>query len=201
MGNASPVAQRNPGRIRNAPSPVNFPADPLPAFHRRRLDGLYRFKHRVQIARARWSLINRAAIVLGVAFCVAIALVVSAHSANARGFNWFFAHIPPTGKCAGREVAVSFYWHGRKTASGERFDANGNTVAHRSLPFGTLVSFTNPLDGRTANARVNDRGPFGCGRMSCAARERAGLKTLHYDLAHGLARRLGLTQSGWVCVS
>jgi rare lipoprotein A len=58
---------------------------------------------------------------------------------------------------------VSYYgrkFSGRKTASGEVFDANAMTMAHRTLPFGTLVRVTNLRNKRSALLRVNDRGPF-----------------------------------------
>lgn len=54
----------------------------------------------------------------------------------------------------GRELA------GRRTASGEVFNPNGLTAAHRSLPFGTRLKITNPANGRSVIVRVNDRGPF-----------------------------------------
>ena len=53
-------------------------------------------------------------------------------------------------------------FHGRKTASGERFNQNAFTAAHRTLPFGTLVRVTHK--GRSVTVRINDRGPFIRGR-------------------------------------
>jgi peptidoglycan lytic transglycosylase len=41
-------------------------------------------------------------------------------------------YVRPTGACAGEEVLASYYWTGRRTASGEVFDANGNTAAART---------------------------------------------------------------------
>lgn len=58
---------------------------------------------------------------------------------------------------------VSWYggaFHGRPTASGERFDSRALTMAHRTLPFGTKVRVTNLRNGRSVVVRVNDRGPF-----------------------------------------
>lgn len=58
---------------------------------------------------------------------------------------------------------VSWYggsFHGRPTASGERFDSRALTMAHRTLPFGTKVRVTNLRNGRSVIVRVNDRGPF-----------------------------------------
>ena len=73
---------------------------------------------------------------------------------------------------------------GRRTASGERFNRNAMTLAHRGLPFGTRVRITNLKNGRVAVARVNDRGPFVRGRIA--------------DLSQGLARNLGIGGVGRV---
>lgn len=51
-------------------------------------------------------------------------------------------------------------YHGRKTASGERFDSTALTAAHRTLPFGTKVRVKNLDNGRTVDVHINDRGPF-----------------------------------------
>jgi rare lipoprotein A len=75
-------------------------------------------------------------------------------------------------------------FHGRRTASGERFNRNAMTLASRHLPFGTRVRVVNPHTGRSAVARVNDRGPFRGGYTA--------------DLSQGLARRIGLSSSGAV---
>ena len=56
-------------------------------------------------------------------------------------------------------------FHGRKTASGERFDMNAMTAAHRTLPFGAWVRVTNLDNGRQVVLRVNDRGPFSKNRI------------------------------------
>jgi rare lipoprotein A len=60
-------------------------------------------------------------------------------------------------------MTASWYgpdFHGKKTASGERFNENAMTAAHRTLPFGTHLKLTNPKNGRTACVTINDRGPF-----------------------------------------
>jgi len=65
--------------------------------------------------------------------------------------------------------------HNKLTASGERFDQNGLTAAHRTLPFGTRVRVTNTRNGQSVVVRINDRGPFVRGRiidLSKAAFER-----------------------------
>jgi peptidoglycan lytic transglycosylase len=49
---------------------------------------------------------------------------------------------------------------GKGTASGEQLSEDALTAAHRTLPFGTVVSVTNKKSGRSAHVRINDRGPF-----------------------------------------
>ena len=61
------------------------------------------------------------------------------------------------------EGQASYYGarhHGNKTASGERFDQNALTAAHRSLPFGSRVQVTNLRNDKRVGVRINDRGPF-----------------------------------------
>jgi len=55
-------------------------------------------------------------------------------------------------------------YHGRTTANGETYNAYGNSVAHRWLPFGTRLKVTNQSNGRSVIVRVNDRGPYVGGR-------------------------------------
>lgn len=73
-------------------------------------------------------------------------------------------------------------FHGNTSASGEIFDQNALTAAHRTLPFGTRVQVTNMDNGRSVVVRINDRGPFSGGRI--------------IDLSAAAARVLGLVQSG-----
>ena len=86
----------------------------------------------------------------------------------------------PASTSLGSGVA-SYYgrrFHGRRTASGERFDMNAYTAAHRTLPFGSMVQVTNPRTGKTVVVRINDRGPFSHGRtidLSRAAAEELGI--------------------------
>ena len=73
---------------------------------------------------------------------------------------------------------ASFYTEGTQTASGERFDTNELTAAHRTLPFGTRLRVTNVATGRSVTVRVNDRGPFVPGRdvdVSYSAAETLGM--------------------------
>jgi len=63
---------------------------------------------------------------------------------------------------------ASFYAnkHQKKsTASGELYDQNLKTAAHRKLPFGTMIKITNTTNGKSVVARVNDRGPHVKGRI------------------------------------
>ena len=72
---------------------------------------------------------------------------------------------------------VSWYgpgFHGRRTASGEIFDSNDLTMAHRSLPLGSRVRVTNLDNGRSVVLRVNDRGPYVSGRIADLSRAAAG---------------------------
>lgn len=55
-------------------------------------------------------------------------------------------------------------FHGRKTASGERFDGHGLSTAHPHLPFGSMLLVYNPDTGKSVSVRVNDRGPYVHGR-------------------------------------
>ncbi len=73
-------------------------------------------------------------------------------------------------------------FHGRKTASGETYDMNGMTCAHRTLPFGTVLLVTNTDNGRSATVRVTDRGPYVSGRI--------------IDLSRGAASSLGMLETG-----
>ena len=72
--------------------------------------------------------------------------------------------------------------HGRLTANGERFDSQGFTAAHRTLPFGTRLCVRSQLTGKAVQVRINDRGPFVVGR--------------EIDLSQGAARALGMTGLG-----
>ena len=56
-------------------------------------------------------------------------------------------------------------FNGKKTASGEKFDMNKLTAAHKKLPFGTKVRVTNLNNNKRVIVRINDRGPFKKGRV------------------------------------
>lgn len=85
---------------------------------------------------------------------------------------------------------ASFYskkFNGRKTAYGERVNAESLAGAHRSLPLNTLVEVTNLANHRSVIVRINDRGPFAKGRV--------------IDLTHAAARALGMVSRGVASVS
>lgn len=74
------------------------------------------------------------------------------------------------------EGKASWYgpnFHGRLTASGERYDMYALTAAHPTLPFNTLVWVENPDNGRSALVRINDRGPYSADRIIDLSREAA----------------------------
>jgi len=77
---------------------------------------------------------------------------------------------------------ASYYWQGKKTANGERFNAQEMTAAHRTLPFGTRVRVTRLDTGRSVTVRINDRGPFIQGR--------------NVDLSRAAAQQLGMLDRG-----
>jgi rare lipoprotein A len=77
---------------------------------------------------------------------------------------------------------ASFYKTGTLTASGERFNTNDLTAAHRTLPFGTRLRVTNIGTGQSVTVRVNDRGPFIPGRI--------------VDVSYSAASTLGMVDGG-----
>jgi rare lipoprotein A len=97
---------------------------------------------------------------------------------------------------SGRSVATappetglaSYYhdrFHGRTTASGDVYDRDALTAAHRSLPFGTRVLVRNLDNGKSIQLTINDRGPFVKGRILDVSRRAA--RTLAF-VEKGLAR-------------
>ena len=73
-------------------------------------------------------------------------------------------------------------FHGRPTASGEIYDMNGLSAAHKTLPLGTRVRVTNLDNGRRIDVPINDRGPF------------VGRRII--DMSYGAARQLDMVQEG-----
>ena len=84
---------------------------------------------------------------------------------------------------------ASYYggkFHGRRTASGERYDMHDLTAAHPVLKFGSRVEVTNLRNGRKVRVRINDRGPFKRGRI--------------IDLSYAAAKKIGMLKRGLVKV-
>lgn len=80
---------------------------------------------------------------------------------------------------------ASWYGHqfnGRKTATGERFDMNAMTAAHRSLPLSCFIRVTNKDNGKSVIVKVNDRGPYSGNRI--------------LDLSYAAAEKLGMVKKG-----
>lgn len=117
-------------------------------------------------------------------------LTTAGTAAQAKGWHSVHRYVKKTGNCQGQEILASYYHTGKRTATGERFDANGNTAAARTWALGTSLTVTNPHNGRTLNVRINDTGPWGI----------AYAKGARLDLARGAARRLGMTGTQYVCV-
>lgn len=83
-------------------------------------------------------------------------------------------------------------FHGRRTASGQRYNMHAFTAAHRTLPFGTQVAVTNLANGRTVRLVINDRGPFVRGRLIDVSRRAAHeLGFLHRGTARVRVRTVG----------
>jgi rare lipoprotein A len=91
-------------------------------------------------------------------------------------------HLPPGGVERGVASWYGEPFHGRTTASGEVYDMNLLTAAHRTLPFHTRLEVVNLDNGRHLVVRVNDRGPFVRGRI--------------LDLSYAAARELGVVGPG-----
>jgi rare lipoprotein A len=90
----------------------------------------------------------------------------------------------PGRKYENSEGKMSYYHEPQKTASGERFDPDESTGAHRALPLGSVIRVTNLANGRSATLIIKDRGPF--------------VKGVVLDVSHGIARRLRMLKVGVV---
>ena len=77
-------------------------------------------------------------------------------------------------------------FHGRRTANGEKYNMNGITAAHKTLPFNSVVRVTNLRNGKRVDVRINDRGPFIKGRI--------------IDLSRGAAKKIDMINDGVVPV-
>jgi rare lipoprotein A len=117
----------------------------------------------------------------------ALALLVTVAGSTAQGTEASHAksdHAPKTHKWMqiGKASWYGRRFQGHRTASGEAFDLNMLTCAHRTLPIGTLLRVTNLGNRRSIMVRVNDRGPVPTG--------------LIVDLSYAAARSLGFNHSG-----
>jgi rare lipoprotein A (peptidoglycan hydrolase) len=115
-------------------------------------------------------------VVRGLALALAILAGGAAPALADTGHGW-----PTAFHVEGGEA--SYYgpgFHGRRTASGARFDSRRLTAAHPSLPLGTKVVVTNVENGRQIEVEINDRGPYAKGRV--------------IDLSEAAARRIGITR-------
>ncbi|MGH9352387.1 MAG: septal ring lytic transglycosylase RlpA family protein [Terriglobia bacterium] len=113
------------------------------------------------------------------------AFVAMAPSSQA-GQPAYFPYCTPTIVNARPHVGIAS-WYGKEcqgnpTASGESYNMNGLTAAHRKLPLGTEIRVTNLKNHRSLNLRVNDRGPFVPGRL--------------LDVSRAAARLLGFSGEG-----
>ncbi|MCZ4224874.1 septal ring lytic transglycosylase RlpA family protein [Pedobacter rhodius] len=85
-----------------------------------------------------------------------------------------------------KKTVLATYYHrkfeGRRTTSGAKYRAKKLTAAHRTLPIGTMVTVTNPDNGKSVIVKVNDRGPYS--------------KKLAIDLSERAAKQIGIYQKG-----
>ena len=91
-------------------------------------------------------------------------------------------HYDPDYKQVGEASWYGPGFHGRLTANGEKYNQNGYTAAHTTLPMPSMVRVTNMQNGKSLNVRVNDRGPFHGSRI--------------IDLSKAAAQKLGVINSG-----
>jgi rare lipoprotein A len=107
------------------------------------------------------------------------------HSGRAVGSKGQSEEVRGTPLGPSRVVTSSWYgpgYDGHRTSSGEPFDPKGLTAASKTLPLGSSVRVTNLKDGRSAQVKINDRGPAVRGRS--------------LDLSPAAARKVGLTKTG-----
>jgi rare lipoprotein A len=90
------------------------------------------------------------------------------------------------GEAHGFSGLCAFYSESGHVASGGPFNPGDLTAAHRTLPFGTKVRVTDPKTGRSVVVTINDRGPFGKGRI--------------LDVTPAAARALGMMDRGVIYV-
>jgi rare lipoprotein A len=116
-----------------------------------------------------------------------LAIASGCSSAKSRSLDLVAREYPaPFITAKGTEVGISSWYgpgfHGNATASGERYDQEALTAAHRSLPLGTWIDVRNLTNDRIVRVRVNDRGPYKHGRV--------------LDLSYAAARALDMVGRG-----
>ncbi|HXP83093.1 MAG TPA: septal ring lytic transglycosylase RlpA family protein [Bryobacteraceae bacterium] len=118
-----------------------------------------------------------------------MALAITLLSGCGRGSRKSSAHLPAPpqpARTGSTETGVASWYghpyHGRPTASGEIYDMEKFTAAHRSLPFETWLEVTNLSNGKHVEVRVTDRGPFVDGRI--------------IDLSHAAAQEIDMVRTG-----
>jgi rare lipoprotein A len=92
---------------------------------------------------------------------------------------------PPADSCQTFTMKATYYansFQGKHTTSGEHYDKDKLTCAHRKFPFNTLLKITNKDNGKQVIVRVNDRGPF--------------TRNMDLDLSHAAAAELGMLKAG-----
>lgn len=116
------------------------------------------------------------------ALIIALAMLASAcTSSTTKKTSTGQPRLPP-----GAQVGIASWYggkhHGGPTASGERFDKNSMTAAHRTLKMGTRVKVIRKKNNRSVVVRINDRGPYSKGRI--------------IDLSEAAARALDMIDDG-----
>lgn len=112
-------------------------------------------------------------------------LIVSAFALTTLALSSTNLSASNTTKLFKQQGVASWYggqFHGRTTASGEKFNMHSLTAAHRTLPLGTLVMVTNKANGKTVTVKINDRGPYSGNRV--------------IDLSKAAAKELNMVSSG-----
>ncbi|MGL6175792.1 MAG: septal ring lytic transglycosylase RlpA family protein, partial [Vibrionaceae bacterium] len=110
-----------------------------------------------------------------------------ANSNKTNGNKKKAAAVPANFKQSGLASWYGPRYHGRTTASGEKFDMHALTAAHRTLPFGAKVKITNVKNNQHVIVKINDRGPYSGKRI--------------IDVSHAAAKQLGMLRSGLANVS
>ncbi len=124
------------------------------------------------------------------AVLIAVAAVLSACSSSEEAYDFSKFHenreFTILESSAGKASYYSKKLHGRKTASGERYDQTLLTAAHRNYPFGTVVRVTSESSGQSVIVRINDRGPRKKSRI--------------IDLSYAAAKELDMLRAGIISV-